>query len=102
MRRRLLCSLLLIVTAASLSSGAIWQPVTQQPAPQPTISAEEAALIAMVMFDGGEDPCPSLVDPNAPPNRWACQAAARLDYLLIHHDCAKYILEHNACSGIPN
>ena len=81
MTRRLLCSLLLIVTAASLSSGAMWQPVA---------------------VDDDPDPCPDLTNPNAPPNRLFCELLARIDYLLGITTCDEYKDEWTDCQGIPN
>ena len=71
MSRKLLGSLLMIAATVSLTSAAIWQPLPQQLIPQPTVSAEDAALIAQMMFDEEED-CPDLTNPNAPPNRHFC------------------------------
>ena len=100
MRIRLLCSLLLIVTAASLSSGAIWQPPAQEPALQP-ISVEDAALIAMMVFD--DDPeCPDLTDPFAPPNRHFCELGCWIEYLLGMKTCSEYVDCWLDCQGIPN
>ena len=98
MRIRLLCSLLLIVTTASLSSGAIWQPVAEAD-PLSALTSEQAALLSNLIFD--ED-CMELTDPNAPPNRLFCELVCWIEYLLGLKTCSEYVDCWLDCQGIPN
>ena len=98
MRRKLLVSLL-VASVVSLASGAMWQPLAQETAPLPALTAEQAVLLSQLMFD---EECADLTDYQGPPNRLACELDALIDYLLGLITCSEYVDRWILCQSISS